>query len=33
MPMLIYYIDFMSGRVDGHSEGFIMAVGLVRNSK
>ncbi len=33
IPILIYYIDFMSGRVDGHSEGFIMAVRLVRNPK
>lgn len=33
MPMLIYYVDFMSGRVDGHSEGFAMAVRLVRNQK
>lgn len=33
MPMLIYYVDFMSGRVDGHSEGFVMAVRLVRNPK
>lgn len=33
IPMLIYYIDFLSGRVDAHSEGFSMAVRLVRNSK
>jgi len=33
MPMLIYYVNFMSGRVDGHSEGFSMAVRLVRNPK
>lgn len=33
MPMLIYYVDFMSGRVDGHSEGFVMAVRLVSNPK
>lgn len=31
MPMLIYFVDFMNGRVDGHSEGFAMAVRLVRN--
>lgn len=33
IPTLIYYVDFMSGRVDAHSEGFSMAVRLVRNSK
>ena len=31
MPMLIYCIDFISGRVDGHSNGFAMAVRLVRS--
>lgn len=33
MPMLIYYINFISGRADGHSEGFTMAVRLVRNQQ
>jgi hypothetical protein len=33
IPMLIYYINFMNGRVDAHSEGFEMAVRLVRNPK
>lgn len=33
MPMLIYYVDFMSGRVDGHSQGFVMAVRLIRNQR
>lgn len=33
MPMLIYFVDFISGRVDGHSEGFTMAVRLVRNQQ
>ena len=33
IPMLVYYIDFISGRVDGHSQGFAMAVRLVRNQQ
>ena len=31
MPMLIYFVDFLSGRADGHSRGFKLAVRLVRN--
>ena len=30
---LIYYFDFMSGRADGHSRGFQLAVRLVRGGK
>lgn len=33
MPSLVYYIDFLSGRVDGHSDGFLMLVRLVRNNQ
>lgn len=33
MQTLIYYINFINGRVDAHSEGFEMAVRLVRNPK
>jgi len=33
MPMLVYYLDFIHGQVDGHSEGFIMAVRLVRSQQ
>lgn len=31
LPMLTYFVDFMSGRVDGHTQGFSMAVRLVRS--
>jgi len=30
---LIYYFDFMTGRADGHSRGFQLAVRLVRGGK
>ena len=30
---LIYYFDFMTGRADGHSRGFQLAVRLVKNEK
>jgi Protein of unknown function (DUF1566) len=30
---LIYFFDFMTGRADGHSRGFQLAVRLVRNGK
>jgi hypothetical protein len=30
---LVYYFDFMTGRPDGHSRGFQLAVRLVRNGK
>jgi Protein of unknown function (DUF1566) len=30
---LVYYFDFMTGRADGHSRGFQLAVRLVRKSK
>ncbi|CUB02980.1 Lcl C-terminal domain-containing protein [Marinomonas fungiae] len=30
LPPLTYYVDFMSGRVDGHSDGFALSVRLVR---
>lgn len=33
MPTLFYYVDFMNGQVDAHSEGFVMAVRFVRNTK
>lgn len=33
MPMLVYYVDFIHGQVDGHSDGFIMAVRLVRSQQ
>ncbi len=33
MPFLIYFIDFINGRVDGHSEGFAMAVRLVKSNR
>ncbi|MBR9882955.1 MAG: DUF1566 domain-containing protein [Oceanospirillales bacterium] len=33
MPMLIYFVDFMTGRVDGHTEGFSLAVRLVRSGE
>ncbi len=32
VPILIYCIDFRNGMVDGHSEGFPLAVRLVRNA-
>lgn len=32
MPGLIYYIDFINGDIDGHTENFPLAVRLVRNS-
>ncbi len=31
VPTLVYYADFMRGRVDGHSKGFALAVRLVRS--
>ena len=31
MPSLIYFIDFVDGAVDAHSEGFALAVRLVRD--
>ncbi|POB04495.1 hypothetical protein C1949_05845 [Halopseudomonas oceani] len=31
MPQLIYFIDFLDGAVDAHSEGFALAVRLVRS--
>jgi hypothetical protein len=33
LPTLFYYVDFMNGQVDTHSDGFVMAVRLVRNTK
>ena len=32
LPTLVYYVDFLTGQVDGHSEGFVMAVRLVRDA-
>jgi hypothetical protein len=32
LPVLVYCIDFRNGLVDGHSEGFPLAVRLVRNA-
>jgi hypothetical protein len=31
MPSLFYYVDFINGIVDGHSEGYPLAVRLVRD--
>ncbi|WP_090380187.1 DUF1566 domain-containing protein [Pseudomonas anguilliseptica] len=31
IPSLFYYIDFLSGAVDGHSQGFSLAVRFVRS--
>jgi len=33
MPSLVYYIDFFNGDSDGHTEGFSLAVRLVRGPK
>jgi len=33
IPSLYYYVDFLSGDVDGHSKGFSLAVRLVRDKK
>lgn len=33
IPTLLYYVDFLSGDVDGHSEGFPMYVRLVREKQ
>ncbi len=33
LPTLFYYVDFMNGEVDAHSEGFVMAVRPVRNAR
>lgn len=30
---LVYYVDFLSGTVDGHSKGFSLAVRLVKSSR
>ncbi len=30
---LVYYVDFLSGTVDGHSKGFSLAVRLVRSGR
>ena len=32
LPMLFYFINFQNGLVDGHSQGFVMALRLVRNA-
>ncbi|MEH6826190.1 MAG: DUF1566 domain-containing protein [Motiliproteus sp.] len=31
LPMLFYYIDFLDGRADGHTNGFPLAVRFVRS--
>lgn len=33
MPSLVYYVDFLSGDIDGHSKGFPMYVRLVRDKQ
>ncbi|MBB1489660.1 DUF1566 domain-containing protein [Oceanospirillum sp. D5] len=33
LPSLFYYIDFIDGSVDGHSNGFPLAVRLVRSGR
>lgn len=33
MANLIYYVDFLTGNVDGHSKGFQLALRLVRTGK
>lgn len=32
MPILIFFVDFMTGQVDGHTQGFAMAARLVRSA-
>lgn len=33
IPSLFYYIDFLSGKADGHTKGFAMATRLVRGGQ
>ncbi|ODC04596.1 hypothetical protein BFW38_14725 [Terasakiispira papahanaumokuakeensis] len=33
MPRLIFFVDFMSGQVDGHTQGFALAARLVRSAE
>ncbi|WP_158228861.1 Lcl C-terminal domain-containing protein [Chitinimonas sp. BJB300] len=33
MSPLVYYVDFLSGEVDGHTKGFALGVRLVRSGK
>lgn len=33
IPMLVYYVEFMDGTVDAHSDGFALAVRFVRDKE
>lgn len=33
IPSLVYYVDFLTGETDGHSQGFAMAIRLVHGKK